>query len=178
MSTPYGKIRRTAPAHEGRPMAGTSDFLKGKRICKGNVCLSSNKAGLHKTPESFTKYKDVCDICGPSEPEPVPHYMPIRKARVTVAKPPKPPVVKPQPIAKPVQGVTAEKATTAGCSACGTKWDRHDGLAKTCGKLGKARGALAIIHTWATFKGGEAFDRKHVADLCGKYLAELKQQSP
>ena len=160
-------------------MAGTSDFLKGKRICKGNVCLSSDKAGLHKTAESFTKYRDVCDICGPSEPEPianaaVPHYMPGRQSRAkdAVKQPERPkgrpagkpneaqckPVVKPQPITKPAQGVTGEKATTAGCSACGVKWDKHDGLAKTCAKLRTALAELARIKSLLAELGKNTLD--------------------
>jgi hypothetical protein len=163
-------------------MAGTSDFTAKARICKGVTCLGSNKAGLFRTPESFNPGKAVCKICQVSEPEKVPHYMPIRKKayehKKPAAKPPPSPVVKPEPIAKPGQGVTAEKATTAGCSACGVKWDKHDGLAKTCGKLGKARSALAIIYTWAKFRDEpDLFDRANVLGLCGRVLAELKPQS-
>ena len=171
MST-YGQRRQAASAHEGRPMAGTSDFTAKGKLCQGATCLSSNKAGLFRTPESFNPGKAVCKICQASEPEPVPHYMPGRQSRAkdAVKQPERPkgrpagkpneaqtrPVVPLDKPAKPGQGVQAEKATTGGCSACGVKWDRHDGLAKTCGKL---RAALAQL------------------DQIKSIIAELKKQS-
>ena len=34
--------------------------------------------------------------------------------------------------------------------------------------------ALRVIHTWATFRGGEALDPEHVAKLCERTLEKCK----
>lgn len=58
------------------------------------------------------------------------------------------------------------------CQACGVAYDKHDGLVPTCRKLERARSALRVIHTWATFQGGTDFNRKDTEKLCRKALKE------
>ena len=45
---------------------------------------------------------------------------------------------------------------------------------RACAKLERARVALQIISTWATFEGGAAFNREDVLALATKVLLELK----
>jgi hypothetical protein len=45
---------------------------------------------------------------------------------------------------------------------------------KSCRKLERARVALQIIKTWATFRSGESLVPAHVAKLCKKTLEEIK----
>ena len=58
------------------------------------------------------------------------------------------------------------------CSACGVAWTDHLGIAGTCRKLDKARGALKVIHTWASFRDGEMLTAKDAMKLCRKVLKE------
>jgi hypothetical protein len=41
-------------------------------------------------------------------------------------------------------------------------------------QLEQVRGALKVIHTWATFADGCLFDRDHVVKLCLKTLEKTK----
>ena len=45
---------------------------------------------------------------------------------------------------------------------------------RACAKLERARVALQIISTWATFDGGAVFHRLDVLRLVEKTLSELK----
>ena len=45
---------------------------------------------------------------------------------------------------------------------------------RECAKLERARVALQIISTWATFEGGAVFRREDVLALATKVLRELK----
>jgi len=45
---------------------------------------------------------------------------------------------------------------------------------RACAKLERARVALQIISTWATFEGGAVFNREDVLALVEKTLRELK----
>jgi hypothetical protein len=45
---------------------------------------------------------------------------------------------------------------------------------RACAKLERARVALQIISTWATFEGGAVFNREDVLRLVEKTLSELK----
>ena len=45
---------------------------------------------------------------------------------------------------------------------------------RECAKLERARVALQIISTWATFDGGAVFRREDVLALATKVLRELK----
>ncbi len=45
---------------------------------------------------------------------------------------------------------------------------------RACAKLERARVALQIISTWATFEGGAVFRREDVLALATKVLRELK----
>jgi len=58
------------------------------------------------------------------------------------------------------------------CSACGVAWIDHLGIAETCRKLDNARGALKVIHTWASFRDGEMLTAKDAMKLCRKVLKE------
>ena len=58
------------------------------------------------------------------------------------------------------------------CSACDVPWDEHLGIAGTCRKLNKARGALKVIRTWASFRDGELLTAKDAMNLCIKVLKE------
>lgn len=60
------------------------------------------------------------------------------------------------------------------CKSCRKLLVEHDGLQPTCRKLGRARVALQIIKTWATFRTGESLVPAHVAKLCKKTLEEIK----
>ena len=60
------------------------------------------------------------------------------------------------------------------CSACGVAWTDHLGIAGTCKKLDEARGALKVICTWATFRGGECLTPKDTEKLCRKALEASK----
>ena len=39
-------------------------------------------------------------------------------------------------------------------------------------QIERLRSALQVIHTWATFNGGSELVPQHVANLCGKVLAQ------
>lgn len=52
-------------------------------------------------------------------------------------------------------------------------WNCNQYAVGKCKVAPRLRGALAVIHTWATFRDGEMFDRQHVADLCKKAIAEV-----
>lgn len=56
------------------------------------------------------------------------------------------------------------------CSACGTEWTKHMGIAGTCQKLQQARTALKVICTLAKYHNGELL--AHTAKLCRKALDE------
>ena len=60
------------------------------------------------------------------------------------------------------------------CSCCGVLLTNHASVIQTCRKLEKARSALKIIHTWASFRGGEMLTEKpqDTADLCRKTLVQ------
>jgi hypothetical protein len=58
------------------------------------------------------------------------------------------------------------------CSACGVAWTDHLGIAGTCRKLDKARGALKVILTWSSFRDGEMLTAKDTMNLCRKVLKE------
>ena len=60
----------------------------------------------------------------------------------------------------------------AACSACGVAWTDHLGIAGTCRKLDKARGALKVILTWSSFRDGELLTAKDAMKLCMKVLKE------
>ncbi len=45
---------------------------------------------------------------------------------------------------------------------------------RTCARLDRARVALQIISTWATFEGGAVFNREDVLALATKVLSRLK----
>ncbi len=45
---------------------------------------------------------------------------------------------------------------------------------RTCARLDRARVALQIISTWATFDDGAAFHREDVLALATKVLSKLK----
>ncbi len=45
---------------------------------------------------------------------------------------------------------------------------------RACAKLERARVALQIISTWATFEGGAVFRREAVLALAKKVLSKLK----
>ncbi len=45
---------------------------------------------------------------------------------------------------------------------------------RTCARLDRARVALQIISTWATFDDGAAFHREDVLALATKVLTKLK----
>ena len=60
------------------------------------------------------------------------------------------------------------------CSACGVAWTDHLGIAGTCKKLEEARGALKVICTWASFRGGECLTPKDTEKLCRKALEASK----
>ena len=45
---------------------------------------------------------------------------------------------------------------------------------RKCARLDRARVALQIISTWATFEGGAVFNREDVLRLVEKTLSELK----
>jgi hypothetical protein len=53
-------------------------------------------------------------------------------------------------------------------------WDEHLGIAGTCRKLNNARGALKVIHTWASFRDGELLTAKDAMNLCMKVLKETE----
>ena len=46
----------------------------------------------------------------------------------------------------------------------------HPAGAKMLRRIDELESALKVIHTWATFRDGEAFDRTDVANLCKKAL--------
>lgn len=63
------------------------------------------------------------------------------------------------------------------CKSCGQPWDNHLGIEGTCRKLEKAKTALKVIMTWASFeRGGEfpAFDRRDVLALVENTLDEIE----
>jgi hypothetical protein len=45
---------------------------------------------------------------------------------------------------------------------------------RACAKLERARGALRVIYTWATFRNGEVFNREDVLRLVEKTLRAMK----
>lgn len=51
-------------------------------------------------------------------------------------------------------------------------WNCNQYSVGKCKVASRLRGALAVIHTWATFDNGSMFDRQHIADLCKKVIAE------
>jgi hypothetical protein len=53
----------------------------------------------------------------------------------------------------------------------------HPAGAKMLRRIGELESALKVIHTWATFQQGEAFDRRDVANLCKKALRIQKAKS-
>jgi transposase-like protein len=63
------------------------------------------------------------------------------------------------------------------CKSCGQPWDNHLGVEGTCRKLEKAKSALRVIVTWASFRqNGDypAFDREDVLALAKKTLEEIE----
>jgi hypothetical protein len=58
------------------------------------------------------------------------------------------------------------------CGSCGRPWGDHPGIMATCARLRNARGALKVICTWASFRGGAALQPEHVEKLCRKALNE------
>jgi hypothetical protein len=74
---------------------------------------------------------------------------------------------------KPLQKTKRRKRRLAAsaCSACGVAWTDHLGIAGTCKMLEEARGALKVICTWASFRGGECLTPKDTEKLCLKALA-------
>lgn len=52
-------------------------------------------------------------------------------------------------------------------------WNCNQYAVGKCKVASRLRGALAVIHTWATFDNGSMFDRQHVADLCKNAIAEV-----
>ena len=77
---------------------------------------------------------------------------------------------------KPLQKTKTRKRRLAAsaCSACGVPWTDHLGIAGTCKNLEEARGALKVIHTWATFRSGELLVPEHVWKLAWKALEASK----
>ena len=66
------------------------------------------------------------------------------------------------------------RLAASACSACGVAWTDHLGIAGTCKKLEEARGALKVICTWASFRGGECLTPKDTEKLCRKALEASK----
>ena len=79
---------------------------------------------------------------------------PAKKQQVTVDK------------SKDIAGLAA-----ASCSACGLAWTDHLGIMGTCQKLERARSALKVICTWASFRDGECLTPKDTEKLCRKALS-------
>jgi hypothetical protein len=65
-------------------------------------------------------------------------------------------------------------AASDNCPACGVPWTDHLGIAGTCRKLEEARGALKVICTWASFRGGECLTPQDTEKLCQKALDASK----
>jgi hypothetical protein len=75
-------------------------------------------------------------------------------------------------------------ARCAACVAAGTphgrplsrmsKPSKKPAKCRKCARLDRARVALQIISTWATFEGGAVFRREDVLALATKVLRELK----
>ncbi len=55
-----------------------------------------------------------------------------------------------------------------------SKSSKKPAKCRTCARLDRARVALQIISTWATFEGGAVFRREDVLALATKVLSKLK----
>lgn len=64
------------------------------------------------------------------------------------------------------------KLAEPSCPACGVSWADHLGIAGTCRKLERARGALKVLATLATFSDGECLTPADTKKICKRALQE------